>query len=250
MASVPYSGTPSVAPGGTPQSRYHADVSEATFGGNVGAAMSSLGGQLQRSGNELFERGIAMQTLYNQSEAQDADAKYMETAGKLHAEYNSLQGKAAVDAYPKYIEDLKTTRQEIRKGLSNETSQKLFESASNGTMGRSIFNGAGHAAGENKKYALGASTARISAIGNNTLSFPDDERSFQDGLAKTEAEVRNQGNLAGLAPEAVDEAVSMQRSKLYGERVKGMAKQDPLKAGAWLEEGNKKGDIRGEDIGK
>jgi HPr kinase/phosphorylase len=57
MPQVPYTGVPSVAPGGTPQSRFHADVSETTFGGNVGAAMSSLGGTLQRSGNELFERG-------------------------------------------------------------------------------------------------------------------------------------------------------------------------------------------------
>ncbi len=71
MAQVPYSPVPSVAPGGVPQSRFHADVSEATFGGNIGAALGNLGGQLQRSGNELFERGIAMQTLYNQSEAQE-----------------------------------------------------------------------------------------------------------------------------------------------------------------------------------
>lgn len=250
MPQVPYSGVPSVAPGGTPQSRFHADVSAETFGGSVGAALGSLGGQLQRSGNELFERGVAMQTLYNHSEAQEADARYTEEAGKLHADYNTLQGKAAVDAYPSYIDGLKKTRQSIRDGLSNETSQKLFESASNGTMGRSIFNGAGHAAGENKKYALGASQARVSSVGSQTLSFPEDERSFKDGLVKTEQEVRAQGNLLGLAPEAIDEAVSMQRSKLWGERVKGMAKQDPLVAGKWLEDGIKRGDIRGEDIGR
>lgn len=250
MAQVPYSGTTSVTPGGIPQSRYHVDVSEATFGGNVGAALHNLGGQLQRSGNELFERGIAMQTLYNQSEAQAADAQYTEKAGLLHAEYNTLEGKNAVDAYPKYIEDLKKTRQSIRDGLSNETSQKLFESSSNGTMGRSIFNGAGHAAGQNKRYASDASTARVAAIGNQTLSFPTDERSFTQGLATTEAEVRAQGQLHGMAPEAIEEAVSTQKSKLWGERVKGLAKQDPLVAGKMLEDGIKKGDIRGEDIGR
>jgi hypothetical protein len=250
MAQVPYSGVPSVAPGGIPQSRFHADVSEATFGGNVGAALGSLGGQLQRSGNELFERGIAMQTLYNQSEAQQADADYTEKAGLLHANYNSLEGKAAVDAYPQYINDLKTTRQSIRDGLSNETSRKLFESASNGTMGRSIFNGAGHAAGQNKKYATQASTARVAAIGNQTLSFPEDDRAFKAGLSTTEAEVRAQGQLHGLPPEAIDEAVSTQKSKLWGERVKGLAKQDPITAGRMLDDGIKRGDIRGEDIGK
>jgi len=251
MPQVPYSGVTSVVGGGSaPQSRFQANVSAETFGGSVGAALDSLGGQLQRSGNELFERGVAMQTLYNHSEAQEADARYTEEAGKLHADYNSLQGKAAVDAYPSYIDNLKKTRQSIRDGLSNETSQKLFESASNGTMGRSIFNGAGHAAGENKKYALGASGARVSAIGSQTLSFPEDDRSFLKGMETTEAEVRSQAQLLGLSPEATAEAVSMQKSKLWGERVKGMAKQDPMLAGKWLEDGIKKGDIRGEDIGK
>ena len=250
MAQVPFSGVPSVAPGGVPLSRYHADVSEATFGGNVGAALSSLGGQLQRSGGELFQRGVAMQELYNHSLAQEADAQYTEKAGLLHAQYNALEGKNAVDAYPKYIEDLKKTRSEIAKGLPNETAQKLFESSSNGTMGRSIFNGAGHAAGQNKAYAIGASTARVSAIGNQTLSQPEDERSFAAGLATTEREVRAQGQLKGASPEAIDEAVSLQRSKLWGERIKGMAKQDPIKAGKWLEDGVKRGDVRGEDIGK
>lgn len=248
--NVPYSGVPQVAVGGTPQSRFRADVSPTTFGAGVGEALGSLGGQLKSTGNELFERGIAMQTLYNQSEAQEADAQYTEKAGLLHANYNSLQGKQAVDAYPQYIADLKQTRTTIRDGLSNEMSQKLFESASNGTMGRSIFNGAGHAAGQNKAYALGASTARIAAIGNTTLSQPTDERSFTQGLATTEREVRAQAELQGLSPEATDEAISMQRSKLWGERVKGMAKQDPITAGRWLEDGIKRGDIRGEDIGK
>lgn len=250
MPQVPYTGTREVAPTGAALGRYRADVSEATFGGNVGAAISSLGGQLQRSGNELFDRGIAMQTLYNHSEAQEADARYTESAGKLHADYNSLEGRNAVDAYPQYIDDLKKTRQSIRDGLSNETSQKLFESSSNSTMGRSIFNGAGHAAGQNKKYALGASQARVAAIGSQTLSFPDDDRAFNAGMITTDNEVRAAASLTGLSPEATEEAVSLQKSKLWGERIKGFAKQDPIKAGRLLDDGIKRGDIRGEDIGR
>lgn len=250
MAQVPFSGAPSVAPGGVPLSRYHAEVSENTFGGNVGAAISSLGGQLQQSGDELFKRGLAMQDLYNHSIAQEADADYTQKAGLLHANYNSLEGKNAVDAYPKYIDDLKQARKGIRDGLPNEAAQKMFESSSNGTMGRSIFNGAGHAAGQNKAYAIGASTARVAAVGNQTLSFPEDDRSFNEGIAVTEREIRAQGMLKGAAPEAIDEAVSTQKSKLWGERIKGMAKQDPMTAGKWLENGIKRGDVRGEDIGK
>lgn len=250
MPAVPYSGTPNVAPGGVPLSRYHADVSEATFGGNVGAAIHGLGGQLQKTGNELFERGIAMQTLYNQSEAQEADAKYMVAAGDIKAKYDTLQGKDAVNGYQPYQEDLKKARDEIRKGLSNETSQKLYDGSTLSVMGRSIFNGAGHAATENKKYAIGASTARIDAVGSTTLSNPQDDRAFQQGMMLTEKEILAQSRMQGLSEEATNEAISLQKSKLWGQRIQGLAKQDPITAGKWLEDGIKKGDIRGEDIGK
>ena len=250
MAQVPFSGVPSVAPGGVPRSEYRANVSADTFGGNVGAAIQSLGGQLQRSGNELFERGVAMQELYNRSTAQDADAQFMEKAGLLHAEYSSLQGKNKVDAYPKYIQDLKKLQEDIKGGLPNEAVQKMFDSSSKGTLGRTIFNGAGEAAAANKQYAKSASEARVSAVGNNVLSMPEDDRAFKAGIETTEREVRAQAQLLGLSPEATDEAVSVQKSKLWGQRITGLAKQQPIAAGKMLEDGIKRGDIRGEDIGK
>lgn len=250
MPNVPYSGVPSVSPISAPTPRYRADVSSETFGGGVAQALTSLGGTLQRSGNELFERGVAMQELYNRSAAQDADAEFTEKAGMLHAEYSSLQGKNKVDAYPKYITDLKELQEKINEGLPNESAQKLFDGLSKGTLGRSIFNGAGEAASANKQYALGASKARVSAIGNQTLSQPEDDRSFRAGLDTTEAEVRAQANLMGLSPEATEEAVSIQKSSLWAQRIQGLAKQQPIAAGKMLEDGIKHGDIRGEDIGK
>jgi hypothetical protein len=250
MANVPYTPVPTVSPTAHAQSRYQVSVSEANFGGDVGRALSSLGGTLRQSGDELFTRGLAMQELYNRSEAQNADALYMETVGKLHAEYNALQGKNAVDAYPGYVDSIKKAQADIREGLSNDTSRRLFDASSKGTMGRTIFNGAGYAASQNKAYANSASQARVAAIGNQTLSTPEDERSFFAGLDVTEREVRAQGQLNGLAPEAIEEAVSMQKSALWGQRIKGLARQQPIVAGKMLDDGIKRGDIRGEDIGK
>jgi hypothetical protein len=234
LAQVPYSGVTSVASGGIPQSRYHVDISEATFGGNVGAAMGSLGGQLQRSGNELFERGIAMQTLYNQSEAQEADAKYMEVAGKFHAEYNTLQGKAAVDAYPMYIDNLKKARQEIAKGMSNDMSKKLFESASNGTMGRSIFNGAGHAAGENKKYAINSVDSQIENQTNlaATSSSPRDVEAARQRLKGLSAQ---RSALLGQDPDSAAGQQKTINSSLDFNVINHMAKADPFKAAEELD---------------
>lgn len=250
MAQVPYSGVPSVAPGGEPIPRYSADAPIGAFGGASAAAMGTLGKQIEGAGNEVFQRGLAMQDLYNHSEAQEADAKYMETAGKLHAEYSTLAGKSAVDAYPKYLQDLKDARDGIKAGLSNGMSQKLFDSQSLSTMGRTIFNGAGHAATENKKYALGASKARVEAISDNTLAQPQDDKAFQVGLETSEREVRAQAQLAGIGPDAESEAVAQTRSQLWSQRIIGLAKSAPLQAGKLLDDAVKSGGLRGADIAK
>lgn len=250
MPQVPYTGVPTVAPQDTPIPRYDAQVSPDMFGANIGNAVRQLGQTEDNVGNEIFQRGIAMQDLYNHSEAQDADAQYMQKAGELHANYSSLSGKEAVDGYPKYIQDLQQARTDTRDNLSNIMSQKIFDASSLSTMGRTIFNGAGHAATENKSYALGASNARVQAISDRTLSTPADEDAFQDGLQDSEDEIRAQGQLKGLAPEAVDEAVAQTKSELWSQRIKGLVKVQPFTAGKMLAQATKDGDVVGEDIGK
>src|ERR1700678_3469110 len=161
MPQVPYTGVPSVAPQLDPTPRYQVDVDPASFGVNVWQATKQLGETEGKVGDEIYARGLAMQDLYNHSEAQQGASDYMQKAGELHANFSSLQGKEAVDAYPQYIQDLKDARTGIRDNLSNEMSGKLYDAESLSTMGRTIFNGAGHAATQNKAYAVSASDARV-----------------------------------------------------------------------------------------
>jgi hypothetical protein len=250
MPQVPYTGVPTVAPELNPQPRYTADVRPESFGVNVWQAVQNLGNTTQKVGDEVYARGLAMQDLYNHSEAQQAASDYMQKAGELHANFSSLQGKAAVDAYPQYISDLKDARANVRNGLSNGMSAKLYDSESLSTMGRTIFNGAGHAATQNKVYAVGASEARVAAISDRTLSTPQDEDAFQDGLQDAEDEVRAQGQLKGWGGDQVEEAVSQQTSGLWAQRIKGLVKTQPITAGKMLEQAVKDGDVQGEDIAK
>src|SRR6266700_2824745 len=155
--------------------RYTADVSPDTFGANIGQAISRLGATSETVGNESFARGLAMQDLANHSEAQQADANYMQKAGELHADFSSKQGKDAVDAYPQYMEDLRKARSDIGATLSNPMSQKLYDAGSLSTMGRTIFNGAGHAATQNKAYAVQSSQSKVAAINDQVLANPMDD---------------------------------------------------------------------------
>ena len=250
MPQVPYSGAPTVAPQLDPTPRYTADVSPDMFGANIGQAISRLGATSDQVGNEIFARGLAMQDLANHSEAQQADADYMQKAGELHADFSSKQGKDAVDAYPQYIQDLAQTRKDIGAGLSNPMAQKLYDGQSLSTYGRTVFNGAGHAATQNKVYALSASQAKVDAISNRTLSMPQDEDAFQDGLQDSEDEVRSQGALKGMDPDAIDLAVANQKSALWSQRIKGIVKTQPIQAGKMLDQAIKDGEVQGEDIAK
>jgi hypothetical protein len=253
LPQVPYSGVPSVAPSDPPIPRYEANAGPDVFGVNVANAISGLGKAADGAGNEMFTRAIAMQDLYNHSEAQDADARYMQKSGELHAQYSALSGKAAVDAYPDYVKGLQDARSDIRDGLSNGMSQKLFDSQSLSTMGRTIFNGAGHAATQNKEFALNSSKSRVQAIGDTALAQPTDDAGFAAGLAQTKAEVEasmqlNQG--AGPDDDLTKEAVVQAQSKLWANRIQGLTKTQPIAAGKMLEQAVKDGQVRGEDIGK
>lgn len=249
MPQVPYSGVPEVAAQMDATPRYVADVRPEAFGVNVWEAVQGLGRSASKAGDELFARGLAMQDLANHSEAQQADAQYMQRAGELHADFSSKQGRDAVDAYPQYIKDLAKAREDIGGNLSNPMSRKLYDSQSLSTYGRTVFNGAGHAATQNKTYAVRSSQSKVDAINNQILSNPLDDEGFQSNLKEAESQIRSQVQLSGGDQAMADEAVAQNRSALYSTKIKGMLKTQPLEAGKILEQAVKDGNIRGKDIG-
>lgn len=234
MATVPYSGVPTVAPGGAPTPRISYDTPPAAFGTNVAQAIEGLGRTADGVGNELYTRALAMQDLANHSEAQEADAKYMQQAGDLHAKYSTLQGKDAVDAYPKYIQDLQAARKSIRDGLSNQMSQKLYDSQSLSTMGRTIFNGAGHAATQNKQYAINANQAQIDNQTDlaATSSNPKDVEAARGRLKDL---AREKSGLLGQDPASAEETARTINSSLDYNVVTHMARANPQAASDELE---------------
>lgn len=250
MATVPYTGVPSVAPQDNPTPRMQVSANADAFGAGVAQATAGVGQQISHAGDELFKRGLAMQELYNHSEATAASADFMERAGKLNADYSALQGKDAVAAYPQFVKDLKALRQSIQGGLSNDSSRKLFENDSMNTLGRTIFSTAGYAARENKKYAINAAGARVAADRNAALANPQDEEAFQGHLSSTMSSVRAQYELQGADEDTISVAEQKAASGLWYDRIAGLAKTQPFTADKMLNKVAKDGGITGEDLGK
>lgn len=253
MPQVPYSGVPSVGPQDNPTPRLQPNVPLDAFGGDVAAATEGLGKQIEGAGNELFTRAMAMQDLFNHSEANQADTDFTIKAGEIHAKLSSMNGKDAVDYFQNgYQSDLQSARADVRGGLSNDMSQKMFDQSSLGTYGRTVFNGASHAAGQNKAYSIGASAATVDGARSMALQNPYDEGQFQQYLKQTEDATRAQWGEGGKGadPETVDNAVRKSTSNLYYDRIATIANKQPSVASAMLDKALADGKIDGDDIGK
>lgn len=236
--SVPYSGVPQETLQPTPTPEMNPKIPEAAFGGGVAQAAAGFGKAVEGVGNEIFARAISLQNLNNETEAKEADAKYMIGAGELHAQYNSLEGKAAVDAYPKYAKDLQELRQSTRSSLSNPMAQKLFDGSSLSTMGRSIFNGAGHAATQQKAYVVGTAAANMDLDAKSVEDNPKDEGLFQQKIQRTKDNAATVSAAHGYEDGGAQERdlALKATSKLWAQRIIGMSRTDPFKASTYLDE--------------
>lgn len=250
MAKVPYSPVPSVGAQSISTPKFSPEVPAGAFGGNVAAAVSTLGQTVSGIGDELAKRAIAMQELANQTEAKEAESRYIIKAGELRAGYSALQGKDAVDGYKPYMENLKKAREEVRDSLSNHASQRLYDGPSLNTMSYTIYNGASHAATQQKTWVMGASEGRVATYQTRALNEPKDDLAFQRSLVGTVEEVSTQRDIKGWSPEVAEAVATQKTSALWSARVQGLARTEPFTAQQMLNEAIKRKDIQGEDIEK
>lgn len=230
MPQVPYSPIPDVILQPTPTPQVHVDAPVAAFGGAVAAGLSHLGQSMDQAGTEVFNRAVALQQLNNEAVANKAAADYDIAAGKIHAQFSTLTGKAASDAYPQYQADLESARQQIRAGLPNLATQRTFDGPSLSMLGRTVFNGAGHAATENKNYIVGTSKSRVELAKVDAANNWKDDAAFQGNLKTISDQVDFQGHANGWS----DVQIAAEKAKQQGEaaykKLEAQAVTDPFGA--------------------
>lgn len=249
MAQVPYSPVPNVAPSEQPLAEVRVNAPDAAFGGIVGQSLSGFGKAVEGAGDELWKRAVALQTVQNESDARAADVTFMEESAKLHANFQTKQGKDAIAALPNYIKSIKELRLSHSDALPNDATRKLFDAQTMQTVGRTIFNAAGHSATEARKYAAGTSQAKIGAIKDQVAQNPDDELAYKEGLSQIDGQVRDvQAPIAGWGDEQTTQEVKRQQSNLTAARIQSMAKTQPMKAKEFLDQN--RGSLYYEDLQK
>lgn len=209
------------------------------FGGATAQALGHLGSVAQHVGDEIYARARALQDLQNETEATDADTKYMIASADAQAQFGALEGEAKAKAFPGHVEGLQKLREEIGKGLSNPMSRKLYDNSSKRFMGREIFNSAGQAATAQKHAAIGASTARVEAAAS-TITNPLNEDDFNARIDLTTKELERLAIDQGWSEDEKNNRLGKQISALWRNRIEILSRTAPLSAQQMMEKNKDK----------
>lgn len=209
MPQVPYSPVPDVTPTQQGPGPMRIETPGAAFGTNVAAAVESVGGDLNKAGNEIFARAMAIQDLQNRADADKAFQGFVEQQGKIHADFNTLQGEDRAKAYPKYIEDTHSLRNQMGANL-NPMARKLYDTESRSQTGRMIFSGAVLAADAQKDFLIKNGEASLQLLAKTVSDNPGDEALYNDSVAKAK---QGANYLAGLHGFGVDSEYENLKSK-------------------------------------
>jgi hypothetical protein len=234
-ANYPTQQVPQVAPSPTPgpDTQQISGVSPNAFGAGIGLAFQGLGKDFATSGDELAKNAIELQQLKNYDTVNTSFLNGSVEAGQLAAQFKSLTGKDAVEAYPKYQADLLGLRDKYKEGM-NPMAARMFDQEFSRRLGFALMDGASHAATEQRK----AFVANAQAVQYNTLGDiaqnPTDETRFQSNLATMRNQARTEMVTQGYA---VDDPVTLAHvnkvtSEAYERRIFEISKTNPAGASA------------------
>ena len=249
-SQVPYTGVPSVQPSFDATPSMQSNVPMEAFGTGVAQAVGHLGRAVEGAGNEIWARATAMQQLNEQANAANAVAEFTTAMGEKYAAYSSLSGKAAVDGYKPYIEDLNSTREAIGQKLNSPYAQKVYLQESRSIQARSVFSAAAHSGREGKNYAIGSTQSLIDARSNAAALAPQDEDSYKASLQQNAKDAQRLGDLHGWDAQTTKNYESQMNSKMTMGRIQGLAKSDVPAAQKLLDAAVKAGNITGDDLGR
>ena len=249
-SQVPYTGVPSVQPSFDATPSVSSNIPMDAFGAGVANAVGHIGRAVEGAGNEIWARATAMQQLNEQANAANAVAEFTTAMGEKYAAYSSLSGKAAVDGYKPYIEDLNSTREAIGQKLNSPYAQKVYLQESRSIQARSVFSAAAHSGREGKNYAIGSTQSLIDARSNAAALAPQDEDSYKASLQQNAKDAQRLGDLHGWDAQTTKNYESQMNSKMTMGRIQGLAKQDVPAAQKLLDAAVKAGNITGDDLGR
>jgi hypothetical protein len=247
---VPYTGVPTTSPRFEPTPDMSINTPPAAFGVNVAEALGHLGQVQEGAGKELFDRAYAMQELHVQAQVNSAVSDAQNQMMGKYLDYTQLEGKAAVDGYQPFLNDLDKIRDDVGKSVDNPFGQVLYNNESRNSRFRLAFSGGVHAKDQNKQYVIGSSQALIKSAENAAELDPNNEATYRSGLDTVKGEFNHLADVGGLPADDPKrkEMVAEGVSDYILKHIRGMAKNDPLGAQKLLDRAISDKDVVGDKV--
>jgi hypothetical protein len=222
----------------------------AAFGGLTAQATEHLGQAESGAGNEIFARGLAMQQLNQEAQANEAVANFQNKMLQSYSDFTDKRGNDAVQGLQPFMESTAQTRQAMAAGLDSDYARKLFDNESRSSMFRINFSAATHAKEQNRQYVNGAIQSKIASDGYSALQNPADDAGFQASIDRLPQDYATLAQTNGWSPEERDQKMALDRSNLYAQRIQGMAKTHPYLAQQEYNKAVQGGNLVGQDVAR
>jgi len=209
--------------------------------GAVARAFDNLGGQLEKTGNQLWERAQGLQELQNQNALSKAELEFDKYVATKKSQFENNKGEAATeDTYKAYVKDLEDQAKKLGEKLPPRTLEQYNKSTRN-QIGHAGIAAAGHVASEIRKVTIETSEARVNQF-KDELSKNRDLNKNQEIIEKIEKEIHGvQAPTRGWSKPVADEAVRKHVGEGYIAQLLDLSRTDPWQALKILEHPDNKG---------
>ena len=230
MAVGPYNPVPQVG-ASAPAGQYeNIQPSPAEFGGLIGGAEQKLGGATEQAGDVLAQNAVRIQTINNETAARNTSNKYIQDAGQAWAKYGELQGKAAVDAYPQFVQQLQDIQQQHADTLQSPQARNDFLNASSFMLNRLTLMSSTHAAQQQQEYWKQSHVANIENMTQTGVFMQNDPMTVETSANSIQHSVETLADMNGWDPERSKAETSMALGKYYRTVIEAQAATDPTAA--------------------
>lgn len=161
MARQDYQPFPGVEPTGPAGNYEQTNASPEKFGGEVGAAETRLGGQLEQSGQQIFQTAMRFKDMQNATDALDATTAASKDLGSAEVGFRQKRGNDAVAAYPAFQQQVQQIREQYASSLGSPMAKLAFGRDFASLSNRTLANAGIHVADQAEAAHAGSLNAAI-----------------------------------------------------------------------------------------
>lgn len=247
MAQVPNLNlVPTVGPSSQPLPGVSVNTPVAAFGGATADALSGLGRQLERSGDELFARAQALQQLKNDDEADVMFSQYIQKTGDLDNKFRLLAGNQPQEKLQDHVKALTDLREEMSSALSNPAAKRRFDNESRRRYSYDVVNANNYAATQFKQYSKATTTSLRDVAIDQIIKDPYNDGLWNQVIRTVEQSSAKESDLEGDGKVIADRKLQAALGRAVNIRAGAMAKHDPERAQKFFD--SVKDKLRTEDV--